>query len=346
MTIVCLLMGLAIAFSGLAMWFGRSTGRPVELPKVPTPNGYDQVLEGAREVEKNISGFTRVNLSTTDEATLQAIVDVARAGVKRGLPGLDLPFQVPLVLDLEEMFKVPMRDAGSIRGGLARALAAEGQLAKLQKKTDVSTRSAVDLIRLGDAMSHHVPMQSYLMSNAIEAIGLRLLRDVHAECSAAECRRLIAILEAIEAKRDPVSDVLQLEHRVMDFNLKKMGMAAQASMALSGMLTKQKRDVATTLESLEKRQDTTRRLVLAALALRAYRLEHDDFPAAPDALVPSYLKSIPIDVYTGKPLLYQKLGKDAQFYSTGPDRVDDHLEPVLGKRHVDTSKGDFAIDSF
>jgi hypothetical protein len=342
-----LVLGLAVIAFCLVVWFGRGADhRSEELPPIPSPNGYDDVLAGGRDIEKRISGFNRVDLSTADEKTLTAVVDASREGVVRGRVGLDRPFQVPVVLDLDEIMKISIKEAGSIRSGFARALAAEGRLAALRKQTDQAARADVDLLRLGDAMSHRVPLQDYMISIAVQGMGLRLLRDLHTELNASECRRLIEMLEPLEKNREPVSNVIRLEHRVMDFNLNKMGVMARASLSLSGYLTKEKRNVASTLESLQRRHDVTRRLLIVALALRAYRLEHDDAPEALDALVPSYLKSVPIDPYTEKPLIYRKDGKEALLYSTGPDRDDDKLDPVLGRRHLETSNGDFTLNSF
>jgi hypothetical protein len=176
-----LVLGLAIlVLTGLVFWAGSETIVPAELPPIPNPNGYDDVLAGARTVEKGISGFLRVDLSATDEATLKSVVEAAHGGVERALPGLDLPFQMPVILDLNDQMNISIKDATSIRGGLARALFAAGRLGLIQKKTDTTTRAGIDLVRLGNAMSHHVPMQIYLISIATEGMGLRLLRDAHA----------------------------------------------------------------------------------------------------------------------------------------------------------------------
>ncbi len=273
-------------------------------------------------------------------------MDASREGIERGRSGLALPFQVPVVLDLDEMMKTSMHNTGLVRSGLARALFAEGRLAELQKQSDAAIRADVDLLRLGAAMSHHVPMLQYMVSIAVQAMGFRLLRDLHTQLSAPDCRRLVEILETLDKDREPVGNAIHLEHRVMDFNLNKMGVAARASMMLSGMLAKEKTKAASALESVQRRHDASRRLLIAALALRAYWLDHHGFPQAPEALVPSYLKSIPVDPYSGKPLLFGKADDDALFYSTGPDRDDDKLDPVLGRRHLDTSNGDFTTRSF
>jgi hypothetical protein len=44
----------------------------------------------------------------------------------------------------------------------------------------------------------------------------------------------------------------------------------------------------------------------AALAIRAYKLDHGDLPESLDALVPDYLPSVPIDYMDGRPIRYSK----------------------------------------
>jgi hypothetical protein len=65
-----------------------------------------------------------------------------------------------------------------------------------------------------------------------------------------------------------------------------------------------------------------RELVAAALAVRLYRLDHNDqFPPTLDALVPAYLPAVPIDRWDGKPIRYSPDKK--RLWSVGRDRDDD-----------------------
>jgi hypothetical protein len=65
------------------------------------------------------------------------------------------------------------------------------------------------------------------------------------------------------------------------------------------------------------------RCAVVAVAAERYRLDHHDWPATLDALVPDYLKAVPADPYDGKPLRYKRLADGAVVYSVGPDRTDD-----------------------
>jgi hypothetical protein len=60
-----------------------------------------------------------------------------------------------------------------------------------------------------------------------------------------------------------------------------------------------------------------------ALAATRYRLDHGDYPATMDALVPDYLAAIPVDPFDGQPLRFKKSGDGSVvIYSIGPDGKD------------------------
>jgi hypothetical protein len=68
-----------------------------------------------------------------------------------------------------------------------------------------------------------------------------------------------------------------------------------------------------------------RRIVILALAIAEYKAEKGKFPAKLDDLVPGYVKEIPEDFFSGKPLVYKVNddGKGYVLYSVGPNMKDD-----------------------
>jgi hypothetical protein len=62
----------------------------------------------------------------------------------------------------------------------------------------------------------------------------------------------------------------------------------------------------------------------AALAARAYRLEHGAFPKSLQVLVPDYLPAVPNDAFeVGAPLILKNDADGFRIYSIGPDGLDD-----------------------
>lgn len=74
----------------------------------------------------------------------------------------------------------------------------------------------------------------------------------------------------------------------------------------------------------EVKTDTQNALLLTALALRAYKLDHGAYPSTLATLVPSYLQAIPDDPFAlSGPIHYKRLGMKYLLYSVGPDGKDD-----------------------
>jgi hypothetical protein len=72
------------------------------------------------------------------------------------------------------------------------------------------------------------------------------------------------------------------------------------------------------------RAETDRSMILAAIAIERYRLQHKATPADLEALVPALLPAVPTDYMDGKPIKY-RLNSDGTFllYSAGQDGNDD-----------------------
>jgi len=76
--------------------------------------------------------------------------------------------------------------------------------------------------------------------------------------------------------------------------------------------------------------ETQNRLLIVALALRAYRVEHGAYPAKLSALVPTYLSAIPADPFAlSGQLRYKPSSPGYILYSVGPDGKDDGGKPIF-----------------
>lgn len=70
------------------------------------------------------------------------------------------------------------------------------------------------------------------------------------------------------------------------------------------------------------RNQASVRATATMAALEGYRAEHGEYPPALDALAPSYLPTVPIDPFTGAPLIYRTGDGGYTLYSTGADMTD------------------------
>jgi hypothetical protein len=70
--------------------------------------------------------------------------------------------------------------------------------------------------------------------------------------------------------------------------------------------------------------ETQRRMMVVAIGLRRYRIGHGKFPDHLDALVPEFIREVPVDLMNNRPLAY-RLADDGSpvLYSVGEDGRDD-----------------------
>lgn len=84
-------------------------------------------------------------------------------------------------------------------------------------------------------------------------------------------------------------------------------------------------------------------LLEAALAARAYRLEHNKPPASLQVLAPEYLPALPLDAFElNAPLQLKADGESVLIYSVGPDGLDDGGQAVEDRGLGLDSLGDLA----
>jgi hypothetical protein len=67
-----------------------------------------------------------------------------------------------------------------------------------------------------------------------------------------------------------------------------------------------------------------RRTIVATLAVERFRADHEDeTPGSLEALVPNYLAAVPLDPFSGKPIVYRRSATDYRVYSVDSDMKDD-----------------------
>jgi hypothetical protein len=97
----------------------------------------------------------------------------------------------------------------------------------------------------------------------------------------------------------------------------------QQKINTSNILLKNSVDFSEKLVSTHSTYQASVNSLRAALACERYRLSQGKWPSSLDALVPVYLPAIPVDPFSGKPLLYRLLPDGVVIYSVGANGVDD-----------------------
>src|SRR5262249_47323422 len=99
--------------------------------------------------------------------------------------------------------------------------------------------------------------------------------------------------------------------------------------------------IALLLPSIEKvldsgdRTEQTQTNLQIAFALAAYRADQGKYPPRLDELAPKYLSKIPLDLFSGKPLIYRPAENGYLLYSVGVNGIDED-----GRWTDDDPKGD------
>ncbi len=83
-----------------------------------------------------------------------------------------------------------------------------------------------------------------------------------------------------------------------------------------------------TAEVRHKRVVAQMRLLTIELALRCYQAEQGHAPTGLKQLVSNYLQRVPMDPFSGRPIIYRPRGTTWLLYSVGEDGADDGGIPI------------------
>jgi hypothetical protein len=170
------------------------------------------------------------------------------------------------------------------------------ELAALENRTNAAALAALDCIRFGQESVRGGPLIDSLVGSAIRAIGLAQFNRVMHSADTGTLKQVAGTLETLLAARETAAEVTASEERFMrTFPL---------SQRLGGRIAAWTSGNQTTAKAIQKLDADHQQLARTMLdsAARAYELEHGSPPQAPTNLVPAYLKAVPQDPATGKPL--------------------------------------------
>jgi hypothetical protein len=293
-----------------------SIGRKAVPMALPNPNGYDDLLQAGQAVTGKID-----EAPDLDHDGLRALVVTNAEALRLLRVGLNRGCAVPTDAEIAN-FATISSDVIGLKS-LARLLSAEGRLAELEDRPADAARSYIDAIRLGSAMSRGGLMMNRLVGIACEGVGSIPLVKLVPKLNCEQVRPLIAELEKIDESTVPWREVVQNENF---FVRAQMGKYPNPIKLASDLW--QARD---SRRASAERHDLAAahlRLLIAELALRAYRCEHGNGPGSLAQLLPKYLQHLPSDPFSSNPLVYHPTGTNWVLYSLGPDRVDDGGKPV------------------
>jgi hypothetical protein len=286
---------------------------PLSPPFSTGPNNYDRLFEIAQQVESlaGIRGATTPGSPAYTQRT--ALIDeaVALAGGTNWVPA-----------DPDPNFNRVNLDEYIARGTrkfrtLSRAI--EDVAGAAYTRGDPAAALALRLanIRLGVMLQRGSEEPVYLIGRAVEGVSLEQLVRIRHEFTPDQIKTVIAALQRDLDEREPPETVVARDKAIsqraygwgshLDYVLERYGLGS---------------DIYPAFLLVTRERPHLLRLFQTDLAIRLYQQQRGTLPSSLDQLVPDFIRAIPIDLHSGKPLVYRRLASDFLLYSLGQDGVD------------------------
>jgi hypothetical protein len=224
-------------------------------------------------------------------AALEAVVKTNAAALTLTRTALTQECRVKLTPDIEAHLK----EINAFKR-LALALEQEAKLASLEGRHSEAADTALDIVRLSQACCRGGVLIDSMVGSAIERMGVNGLQGNVRGLNAADCARIAAALEALEATRESVKTVWAEEERWARETYGAQGQLARL------LTLSQIRKSRTAWEAKVRQSQAQFRQAMLQLAARAFFLNTGKKPLKADDLVPAYLKAVPADPAVNTPM--------------------------------------------
>jgi hypothetical protein len=318
---------------------------PLPLPQIilPNPNGFDQIVAAGNALSVSPILNTSVEPKSTAElaaevAKYKAAYDQLHLGLSREIRVRDWPKKE----DLEKSFDLSMDGIQTARSA-ARALMREAELADQQSRFDDAVRISFDNVRLGMTLPRDGLLVDYLVGMAIEGVGHHSFYQLIDDLDPIQCRGAIAMLQKMDADREPLDDVLYRDRIWSQHTFGWYGHLWQIFEDINPRW-----DTASQVQIALHRTQAISRLLILELAIRAYRSHHAAPPASLSEVAPAYIEQIPVDPFdpAGGLLRYVRNGDAYIVYSLGQDGRDNGGQSDRDENGAFKETGDLRLDVY
>jgi hypothetical protein len=307
LVIVLAALGVLAIVAMISLMLGRTA--PHAPP--PSPNGYDDYRMAGEATVGDIGDFSSLN-----HDGLRGLVCSNAEPLRLLRLGLSHQCAVPTDLAVTN-FSALCADLPHLKN-LALLLAAEGRLSEMENRPGDAAHSYAEAVCFGNEMSRGGVLINRMVGAACQGIGINSLVKVTPELNPQQAQATVRELEKADADSVSLKEILENENR---FARSQLGHYSNPLTLVKELW--QTRLMTKDAERTHHKAVARVRLLQAELALRCYRSEQTRVPARLEDLVPSYLQRVPLDPFSGRPLLYRPQGTNWLLYSVGPDRVDD-----------------------
>jgi hypothetical protein len=279
---------------------------PFAPPPSSGPNKYDQLVTLAAELAGEDSRFP----------IYQAPAN-AREIADRAAPILSGPSHIPT----STLEAASMRRIGSYAEArglmiLPKCLEDAAEQAASRQDFDGATDYCLSLVRFGTVFHRGGTSSHAHFGSESERPALIWIARLRGDISPGKVRESIQFLERTLAEREPMSVFVQRDHALDE---RTLGWRGRLIRALSGTDWIGRADWYWV--ELEAGRDSVRSVQIL-LAIQLFEADHGRLPNDLAELSPEYLPQIPLDSYSGQPLIYRRLDSGFDLYSVGRDGID------------------------
>ena len=285
-TVLLLAAVVLVALVAATLLLGPST--PAAKP-IPVPNGYDDFIAAGKLIAARTPDWQTLDLPAL--RTLVASNAPALALVRTGLTKQCL---VPPAGSRTNMDAYLERLAGFKRTALA--FSAETRVAATDGRTNAAALAALDCIRFGQETVRGGPIIDHLVGVAIRALGFARLQPLLPALDAPTLKRATADLEHVWTTRETIAEVEANEARWVRANFPLAQRTAYKFVSFF-----QPSLARNPLAKLDPSYQQVAHTMLDCAA-RAYEQETGSPPAGVTNLGPRYLKAVPVEPATGRPM--------------------------------------------
>jgi hypothetical protein len=286
---------------------------------VPYPNGFHDIVDAGRQF--GFSPILRITgePGSTDELAAE-IAEYGRVYEHLRL-GLTRSVQVRDWTKRDEAIKLAsLRSEVDLQFGVrsaAHGLMRAAELAQQQNRSGEAAGIALEIIRLGQAITRDGILMDYEYGIRIEGVGDDSLYQVLFQLDIHQCRKTIDALIEINRGREPLDHVL---HRDRIWHENTGDWFQQIITLLNAIAFGDWHE-----RLVHNHKETATRLLIAELALRAFQLEYGELPTRLEQLMPEFLGQLPIDPFAPDdlPLRYFRTDDRSVVYSVSFDGEDD-----------------------
>ena len=200
------------------------------------------------------------------------------------------------------------------------------------------------IIRLGVMVERDGLLLHALLGEAIHGIGNAALARDRQQLTPSKAAETTRVMETIAASRDPPESVLERGRLWDDL---AMTWRHRLEVVFNEIFGQESTEAPTARAFLEVRDRgrSQAELLMVDLALRAYHADHGAWPASLNELSPQYLQRVPLDRYSGRPLIYRPEGTTFSLYSVGKDGRDDGGKFGNNQTYFATQGHDYDLDT-